>query len=335
MIHDISEILNYRHNPGFHSCVTTESESLTAWNYPDRSMNKLHLVTKPPPVFNKFKLWVNGHNDNEIRYNPDGCIPGVLINPDCISHEIFQKIQRFKFIHQLEFDYLVCAGRDRQLSSTLDVLEHYQHLFKYIFYEAKDTKCGWITTAPMGILSAYLLRCGGDGVLDVVNSSKHKTKLIGSSFYSRWTPELLGNLQERADLMNLMSSDDLIQNASSEPVDFYKTLSEFKFFASPIGCGLQTPKLFECILCETVPVVIEHYVHRELLEIYKFPMIIVNEWSDITQHLLEDWYEVHHNDIDWDEQKSKLLVENITKTLDMAIGFDITKIWNTRQGKQR
>jgi hypothetical protein len=64
-------------------------------------------------------------------------------------------------------------------------------------------------------------------------------------------------------------------------------------------------------------------------------MIIVNEWSDITQHLLEDWYEVHHNDIDWDEQKSKLLVENVTKTLDMAIGFDITKIWNTRQGKQR
>ena len=331
MITHVDQIVNYRYNPEFHCHITTEKESQQAWNYPEQCADLMYMIEQPPIIYSKFKLSVSSSDPDRIIYNPNAELNGVFISPRYISHKIFKEISRKKYIYQLEFDYLVCAGYDNHLSEKFNILEQYQHLFKHIYYEAKNIKCGWIQTLPMGITTAYMLRNGGNAILQHVNGPKNKNNLIGAAFYSRWTPETLGFLPERADLTNFMSTNDLMQDMRCDPLEFYERLSEFAFFASPIGCGMQTPKLFECILCETVPVVIEHYVHRELHEIYGFPMIIVNEWSDVTSQLLEDWYSKNYDDIDWSEQKSKILVDNIKDVLDMAIGFDITKIWNKTQ----
>ena len=82
-----------------------------------------------------------------------------------------------------------------------------------------------------------------------------------------------------------------------------------------MATAFKTPKICECIMCETVPVVTDHVAHRELRDIYGLPLLIVNEWTDITEELLnEQWYLVYSN-IDWNEQKSKFLVKNFNKLL--------------------
>ena len=82
-----------------------------------------------------------------------------------------------------------------------------------------------------------------------------------------------------------------------------------------LGTGIQTPKICESILCETVPVVTNHIAHRELRDIYDLPLLIVDKWEDLTEDFLNEAYESKYKHINWQKEKSKFLVENFQKLL--------------------
>ena len=292
MINSIHEILNFRYDPKY-----------LKWSKPNLlSQQEIEeILLKVPYVFTNFKVSI---------------LRGTLnVNIDSVTNNVYCDVKRLPKIKKIltnynfQFNNLVCAGDDIRLSVNIEYLREIKHLFKNIYYEAKDIECDWVTTIPMGSIMAYTLRCGGDLILHHINKPKNKTKLIGSAFGSKW-PHLNNIIQDRVLLTDFTQNSNFIDNMFCDPLNYYERLCDYKFFACPLGNGIQTPKICESIMCETVPVVTDHIAHRELRDIYGLPLLIVDNWVDLTEESLNQSYNDKYKHMDWQNEKSKFLVKN-------------------------
>jgi len=213
------------------------------------------------------------------------------------------------------FSNLVCCGNDSRLSNNIRYLERLRHRFEHIYVEAKNIECDWVQIIPMGMIMLYMLRNGGsDVILPHINKKKNKVKLIATAFGSRW-PHLTKSIADRRKLKNFTDNCNFIDDMFCHPTKYFENLCDYRFFACPLGNGIQTPKICECIMCETVPVVTDHVAHRELRDTYDLPLLIVNKWTDLTEQFLNDQWDSVYSKLDWAEQKSKFLVKNFNKLL--------------------
>ena len=311
MINSTNDILNFRY----------KSKHLT-WNWSNLARviprsNIIETLKLQPLVYKQFKLVIdeNGscHINEDSKTNDVFFYTTYHVNKKLNITRV-PNLQNIITNHPFEFNNLVCAGDDTFLSVIITYLQEIKHLFKKIYYEAKDIECDWVTTIPMGTIMAYMLRCGGDQILHHINKPKNKTKLIGWAFGSKW-PKNTERIWNRVKLKHFTKNSELMDNMFCDPLEYFEKLSDYKFFACPLGNGIQTPKICESILCETVPVVTNHIAHRELRDIYDLPLLIVDKWSDLTEELLNEAYENKFKYINWQKEKSKFLVENFQNLL--------------------
>ena len=297
MINSIHNILNFRYDPRF-----------LKWFNPNLlSQQEIEeILLKEPRVYTNFKVIIHTQK--------------IYVNHNSVTNDVYCDVTKLSKIkttlanHPCEFNNLVCAGDDIHLSKNIEYLKEVKQLFKKIYYEAKDIECDWVTTIPMGTIMAYMLRCGGDQILHHINKPKNKTKLISSAFGSRW-PHLTAKISDRRSLADFTQSSPFMDNMFCNPLGYFEKLSDYKFFACPLGNGIQTPKICESILCETVPVVTSHIAHTELRDIYDLPLLIVDNWGDLTEEFLSEAYENKFKYIDWQKEKAKFLVENFKNLL--------------------
>ena len=66
-------------------------------------------------------------------------------------------------------------------------------------------------------------------------------------------------------------------------------------------------------MCETIPVVTNHPVHRDLRDIHGLPLLIVDKWDDLTEAFLETEWSQKFSKVDWAFEKSKFHVNNFKK----------------------
>lgn len=300
MISDINHILNFRFNP----------RQYLSWDWNESVDNNLYIqrtLQELPKVFDHFKLviHINGHYVNDNAPSND-----VF----CMTRRVQNLSSAIKNSKLKSLDSLVCCGSDRSFSLNLNALDQIQSKFNKIYYEAKDVECDWVQTLPMGMTMAYMIRNGGNDILKHINKQKNKTKLVASAF-GRHHPQLTERISDRSELKNFTSNSDFMDDMFCEPTEFYANLCDYRFFASALGNGLQTPKICECIMCETVPVVTDHVVHRELRDIYGLPLLIVHNWSDLTEEFLNEQWDLAYSKVDWNLQKSKFLVKNFSALL--------------------
>lgn len=73
------------------------------------------------------------------------------------------------------------------------------------------------------------------------------------------------------------------------PLDsFYDKLNTFKYCISPRGTGIDTHRTYESLLFGVIPIIKK----SELDDLYsKFPVIVVDNWSDVTYDFLTNNYE--------------------------------------------
>ena len=288
----ITDIINFRFNPG----------SFGRWKLlcpkDERS-----ILSAPPAVQKYFRASFTrgGVFYNKTRLSHVFCHPLLL-------KDLLKNINKLD-LAQSNKGVLVVAGADCSLSSRLPHLKKLKPYFSQIYYEAKNIECDWVKTIPMGVNIAYLLRNGGSKILDVINSNKNKTKLIGTAFGSKWR-QLNSKIGDRKNLTRFCKSSDLIENFHCPPKKYFYNLSKYKFFASPLGNGIQTPKICESIICETVPVVTNHVAHRELRDLHGLPLLIVDKWEDLTESFLYNEWNTKYKSLDWGVEKSKFLVDN-------------------------
>ena len=301
MIHDISEILNFRYFKGY------LSRRWDGGQFHESFLDYKKVLKEPPVVYGDFKYAI--HKDL-----------GIQINNQSKNNNVFCNTPDQRFLVDLtnkypdNFDNLIIMGSDKHLSACLRFLTRIRHRFKKIYYEAKDVECDWVRTLPMSMIMAYMIRNGGNDILKHFNKQKNKTKLVASAFGSRW-PELTNKLGNRSSLETFTKDSDFVDDMFCDPLVYFERLCEYKFFLAPLGNGIQTPKICECIMCETIPVVTDHVTHRELRDIYGLPLLIVDEWTDITEEFLNEQWDSVYSKVNWNNQKSKFLVKNFNKLL--------------------
>ena len=79
--------------------------------------------------------------------------------------------------------------------------------------------------------------------------------------------------------------------------DFYHKIKNTKYTLCPVGTGLDTHRFYESIYFDTIPI-----IKRNGLSDFhsKFPCIIVDNWSEVTEDFLNSNYEFNINKlIDW------------------------------------
>lgn len=320
LIKDLSELLNFRTDPK--KFLKWRNVKSDIGNYEEEAL------TAFPDVYGHFgfaaidSVRKNGYVVPQSRLRSQALRNRTLRNRDVILKPSWKFRQGRIFREFLRgspgyYDNLVIAGADDNLSYLIDWLEPFKHLFKQIYIEAKDIECDWVRAIPMGVNYAYTLRTGGNEVvLPHINKKKNKTKLISSAFGSKWG-YLTQRIPDRRRLKRFTRESDFMDNMFCDPLEYFEKLCDYKFFASPLGQGVQTPKICESILCETVPVVTDHPIHRDLRDLYDLPLLIVKGWQNLTEDFLnEKWVSVYSK-VDWDIHKNKFLSKNFSKLLEV------------------
>jgi hypothetical protein len=94
-----------------------------------------------------------------------------------------------------------------------------------------------------------------------------------------------------------------IENSLIPQNDFYLKLKNFKYCICPRGTGIDTHRIYESLLFGVIPIVKKN----ELVDLYeKFPVVLVNDWSEVTKEFLEDNYQENLKSyFSWQEKNKK------------------------------
>ena len=76
------------------------------------------------------------------------------------------------------------------------------------------------------------------------------------------------------------------------------------------GVGLQSTKLYESFMCETVPILTDAPYARQLRDYHNLPILIVDNWENITVDYLIEIYEKNYKNYDWKSLKRKFYIDN-------------------------
>jgi len=295
-INDISDIVNFR---WFYSM------SVDCFDSSVSHLDEFKNINTRPKIFDFFRLICNP-NGTFVNKNID-C--NVFCKPECLVF-LYENKEKFN-LEENKNEILIVAGGDDHLSVHINTLKKLKPYFSKIFYEAKNIKCDWISIIPMGNIYIYMLANGGNRILDYINSQKNKNQLIGHAFGAKW-PRLSRKLTDRRSLLKFSKQNSFMKNFFCDPLEYYQKLSEFKFFATPLGTGIQTPKICESIMCETIPVVTDHVSYRELKK-YGIPLLIVKKWEHINEKMLLESLNTEFCNINWVNVKSLYKIDGFVK----------------------
>jgi len=109
-----------------------------------------------------------------------------------------------------------------------------------------------------------------DLLKNVINMKIEKTNLIYFNFS-------LSTHVSRIDCYNKLK-DILTQNSKKPKQEYFKDLASHRFAICPRGNGLDTHRLWECYYLDVIPIIIK----SDFINIPNLPMIILNDWSELS-----------------------------------------------------
>lgn len=108
-----------------------------------------------------------------------------------------------------------------------------------------------------------------------------------------WTQDYIDcNFPKRYDNQDVELDMPILCGEMLNRQEFLFKLASYGFALAPIGNGVDTFRTWECIVCNTVPIVQDKWLNRVFSKIW--PMILVHryEWANLPK-LMEDFYEEH------------------------------------------
>jgi len=135
------------------------------------------------------------------------------------------------------------------------------------------------TLMPIGTLHVY------------EGEPQEKTYMFGISYVTNnglMRQEFYDYLETGPDILKYMMPKCEIQ-------EFYQRLSKIRFSVCPMGCGFDTLRFWESLVCGCIPIVKDDPFYDVLIRQYPgLPMIRVKEWeelSDVVEGLTVELYE--------------------------------------------
>lgn len=164
---------------------------------------------------------------------------------------------------------------------------------------------------PQSFASGYLAKFHRPTFPDMVDCTYDvkKEKLIGTAYGAAY-PGLDKKIRDRVSLRKAVEEQKLIENFKCSFNEYHITKSKYKYFASPLGKGLQSAKIYESFICETVPVLIDLPYSRQLKDVHKLPIYLTPSWESLTEDALNKAYEQEFANHDWKKTKERFFVDN-------------------------
>ncbi len=253
------------------------------WHY-ERRQNIFNLA--PPGIPNwllRFD-WLIGWQHGWANLN--NFPRHVFCHPDILNS--FDNFLKNNFKNSETESFLVVGGEDTRLSNqnknTILSLKKY---FKKIFYESYDVYNKDVEIMPIGLQEFYL-RGIENLVYQLSNTRETKKHLVMSAFGAFW-PNLNTIIKDRSSAVEFSLKNSFVNSGPFEREKYFENLSLHKYMICPLGNGQQSPKIIEAILNCCVPIMTSS-VTSKCLKNKGFPILIVNNWFEITEKKLNEEY---------------------------------------------
>lgn len=290
-------------------------------NNPEILGDFLHLRYKPnreyfsnclePPAFNHFD-WVIWSPDDKLFQRKQVERPQTIL---CLaSRESLEALLERK--DRINGATLVVAGEDAHLSELLDIVDALAPHCKQILYEAKDIHHKQIRSFCMGFISYYINRFDHELVSRLMAASEGlppKKHGVLAAWGAIWK-HLDNTIEDRKAASLFIEKTTWLTRETLPPNLYMKRLAESKYLLAPAGNGIQAPKLAEAWLMRAVPIVVSNPCFEDLRD-EGFPLLILKNWEDLTEALLED-FENQRQSINWKHVRHMLTLEYFLAKLD-------------------
>ncbi|MCH9621700.1 MAG: hypothetical protein S4CHLAM20_11250 [Chlamydiia bacterium] len=143
-----------------------------------------------------------------------------------------------------------------------------------------------LNSIPIGIAN----RCWHHGNISVFDAYLKKVRTQEKDIFCYVNINVGTYPKERGAIVNLFKKYSWAHNACSKPfIRYLDDMLRSKFVISPRGHGLDCHRTWEALLLGAIPV-----VKTSSLDIlYKdLPVVIVDEWTDVTEEFLQEQYEI-------------------------------------------
>lgn len=101
----------------------------------------------------------------------------------------------------------------------------------------------------------------------------------------------------RISLLEILKINKLSEDISeNNQLAYYKRLNQYKFVASPYGCGIDCHRTWEAIYLRTIPILIKDPM-SEYFKTLGLPILLLNSWEEInnlTEEFLKNEYEKYY-----------------------------------------
>jgi hypothetical protein len=232
----------------------------------------------------------------------------ILVNPDC-------DFPPPKYSHTYEFDNKYIEDSNVECNSSLlsyqenidtriiEIIEKFN--INILCYSCsvyhKNIKC-----IPLGVtwqvqIPSFVLQPIEKTILCYAN--------FGIPTINRW----FGN--PRADTFSIIKNknyitidntqlDTIERKKSNNYNNYFNRLKKSKFSICPRGCGIDSYRVYDSILCDCIPIMLNNNEYYNYF--HEFPILFINDYEDISEEFLhEKWNKINIQQFD----KSKLTFE--------------------------
>jgi hypothetical protein len=167
-------------------------------------------------------------------------------------------------------------------SDTPFTLEHFKYLFDFtnhIFAINCLVKHPNVSCIPIGF-SDYSVP---NTFQEILNKNYNKEILLYCNF------SVDTNKIKRLECINAFSNSNwVLREQNLPPEEFSRKISRSKYVLLPEGAGIDCHHIYECLYFNSLPI-----IKKTNLDYFyvNFPIVIVNNWNDVTKEFLEDNYE--------------------------------------------
>lgn len=244
---------------------------------------------------------------NHFRYNPnvnkfhkDKCIDINTINTPienkmlvfCYTDLLTNLDYLISKLTYLKNPFILVFHNSDQEFNTKDVLLFDKlHLLQFIYTQNMNVVHSKVLPLPIGLANSQW----SHGNLNIINNTYNlktvKSKDIYFFFQKSTSPLARNDCYDSLLKLNIPWADKKPYN------EYLQFLKEHKYAICPEGRGIDTHRFWECLYMNVIPICKKNI----LVEYYSkyFPIIIVDEWSDLNIDELISTYDKNiHNTID-------------------------------------
>jgi hypothetical protein len=127
------------------------------------------------------------------------------------------------------------------------------------------------------------------------------------------------NPSERLPLYQMFQTNDWCSVVygmnGSDFLGFRNQIASHKYIACPDGNGLDTHRIWEALYLRTIPIVKSRIAYEYFREFLGLPILIVDDWKEITKERLESEFDLQFYEINWTRVFYKLNFDYYTKLI--------------------